>query len=130
MQGGLSEEQVETKFMLSTEYAALHPTPSDFVQSLYGNILGRAGSAAEVGPWVTLMTTVASEEGVIGAFRESTEAVDRAVSGLYWSILNGGSDNQAAMYVANLQSGGTLASVAVSIASSNAFVTLANRTVG
>jgi streptogramin lyase len=130
MRGGLSEEQLETKFMLSTEYAALHPTATDFVQSLYGNILGRAGSAAEVASWVSVLPPGAGEEGAISAFQQSTEAVDRAISGLYWSILDGANDGQVAARVASLQSGGTLASAAIAIASSNQFVGLANATVG
>jgi hypothetical protein len=130
MQGGVSEEQVESRFMLSTEYAALHPTSTAFVQSLYGNILGRAGSTAEVAAWVSALSTSASESDAISAFQRSSEATNRGLLGLYWSILNGGNDGAAATYLISLQSGGTLANVAIAMASSDFLVGLANATVG
>jgi streptogramin lyase len=129
MQGGMSEEKVESLFMLSTEYASLHPTQTDFVQSLYGNILGRAGSSPEVAAWVSLLTSSATESQVITGFLESSEAASRGLNGLYWSILDGITDSAAATHIASLQSGGTLANVAIAIASSGSFVTLANATV-
>jgi streptogramin lyase len=51
MQGGLLQEQMAAKFFDSTEYTGLHIVDSDFIQSLYTNILGRQASAAEVAGW-------------------------------------------------------------------------------
>jgi hypothetical protein len=46
LQHGGTEEQLETAFLTSPEY--LSHINTDFVQSLYLNILGRTGSASEL----------------------------------------------------------------------------------
>ncbi|HEV3079111.1 MAG TPA: DUF4214 domain-containing protein [Gemmataceae bacterium] len=49
LQHGASLESVEAGFITSPEY--LSNIDTDFVQSLYINLLGRTGSAAELAPW-------------------------------------------------------------------------------
>ena len=46
LQAGMSEKAVATAFLSSPEYSAKHGTDADFVQSLYANVLGRAGDSA------------------------------------------------------------------------------------
>jgi hypothetical protein len=49
LQNGGTEEQVESLFLTSPEYVS--HINVDYVQSLYINILGRSGSAAELAQW-------------------------------------------------------------------------------
>src|SRR5262249_17488369 len=49
LQAGNTEEQLETAFLTSAEYISHINT--DYVQSLYINILGRTGNGAELASW-------------------------------------------------------------------------------
>jgi hypothetical protein len=64
-------EQVETLFLTSPEY--LSHINTDFVQSLYFNILGRAGSSAELALWNNNIQNVGGLAGVANAFVRSPE---------------------------------------------------------
>jgi hypothetical protein len=66
-----TEEQMESLFLTSPEYISHINT--DFVQSLYLNILGRSGSPAELAQWNNNIQNVGGLAGVANAFVHSTE---------------------------------------------------------
>jgi hypothetical protein len=71
LRSGGTLEQVETLFLTSPEY--LSHINTDFVQSLYLNILGRAGSSAELALWDNNIQNVGGLAGVANAFVRSPE---------------------------------------------------------
>jgi hypothetical protein len=71
LQSGGTLEQVETLFLTSPEY--LRHINTDFVQSLYLNILGRTGSSAELALWNNNIQNVGGLAGVANAFVRSPE---------------------------------------------------------
>jgi hypothetical protein len=73
LQSGGTQEQLETDFLTSPEYISHIDT--DFVQSLYINILGRTGSASELAGWNNLLPTIGLT-GVANGFTHSTELRD------------------------------------------------------
>ena len=70
LQSGGTEQQMENIFLTSPEYLAHIDT--DFVQSLYINILGRTGSASELAFWNNQLQTLGLS-GVANGFTGSTE---------------------------------------------------------
>ncbi len=75
LQHGGTEEQLENAFLTSPEY--LGHINTDFVQSLYINILGRTGSAGEVAGWNDLIQQLGFA-GIANGFIESAE--NRAIT--------------------------------------------------
>jgi hypothetical protein len=71
LQNGGTEEQVETQFLTSPEYISHIDT--DFVQSLYLNILGRPGSLAELAGWNNNIQNLGGLAGVANDFVHSPE---------------------------------------------------------
>ena len=71
MQNGGTEEQVETLFLTSPEYISHIDT--DFVQSLYLNILGRPGSPDELAGWNNNIQNLGGLAGVASDFINSPE---------------------------------------------------------
>jgi hypothetical protein len=131
MQGGLTEEQVATDFLASSEYSALHPSDPDFVQSLYESLLGRQGASSEISGWTAALGAGTTRSQVVGLILNSTEAETRAVDGLSGFFLARAADpSSQAAWVTALQNGASLANVAAVIASSPGFVGRANSTVG
>jgi hypothetical protein len=72
LQHGGTEEQLEALFLTSPEYISHIDT--DFVQSLYLNILGRSGSPAELAQWNNILQNVGGLSGVASAFVNSPES--------------------------------------------------------
>ncbi len=70
LQNGGTEQQMENLFVTSPEYLAHIDT--DFVQSLYINILGRTGSASELAFWNNQLQTLGLS-GVANGFTGSAE---------------------------------------------------------
>jgi hypothetical protein len=70
LQNGASLESVEAGFITSPEY--LSHIDTDFVQSLYINLLGRTGSAAELAAWNNNIQTLGLA-GITNAFLTSQE---------------------------------------------------------
>jgi hypothetical protein len=70
-QTGGTEEQIETFFLTSPEYISHINT--DFVQSLYLNILGRPGSPAELAQWNNNIVNAGGLSGIANAFTHSPE---------------------------------------------------------
>ena len=81
----LALENLETRVVPAS---ALQPgTEAQFVQSLYSDVLGRAGSAADVSVWVGDLKAGRSVESVAGAFLSSPEHLSRQVGELYQTVL-------------------------------------------
>src|SRR5262249_5994674 len=70
LQHGASLESVEAGFITSPEYVSHIDT--DFVQSLYINLLGRTGSAAELALWNNSVQSLGLA-GIANAFLTSQE---------------------------------------------------------
>jgi hypothetical protein len=70
LQRGGTQEQLETLFLTSAEY--LSHINTDFVQSLYLNLLGRSGAASELAGWNNNLQTLGLA-GIANAFTGSTE---------------------------------------------------------
>jgi hypothetical protein len=70
LQNGATLESIETGFLTSPEY--LHHIDTDFVQSLYINILGRTGSAFELAFWDNQIQAIGLA-GIANAFVTSQE---------------------------------------------------------
>jgi hypothetical protein len=70
LQNGAILESIETGFLTSPEY--LHHIDTDFVQSLYINLLGRTGNAAELAFWDNQIQTIGLA-GVANGFVLSQE---------------------------------------------------------
>jgi hypothetical protein len=87
LQTGTTQQTVATDFLASSEYSADHPTDSDFVNSLYTNVLGRTGEASGVQVWLNALTTGTSRATVAADFVNSTESTTRVVNGDYTAFL-------------------------------------------
>jgi hypothetical protein len=85
LQHGASLESVEAGFITSPEY--LGRIDTDFVQSLYINLLGRTGSAAELALWNNDIQTVGLA-GIANAFLTSQEYRADNVSADFTSFLH------------------------------------------
>ncbi len=70
LQNGGTEQQMENIFLTSPEY--LSHIDTDFVQSLYINVLGRTGSSSELAFWNNQLQTIGLL-GVANGFTGSTE---------------------------------------------------------
>lgn len=92
MQAGMTQEQVQARFLESFAFSALHADTDDFIQSVYEDGLGRPASAFEVS---TLKADGASRAAIVDAVLGSTEAEAKAVEGLYGSILGRRADATA-----------------------------------
>jgi hypothetical protein len=80
LQKGGTEQQMENGFLTSPEY--LSHINTDFVQSLYINLLGRTGSASELAGWNTLLPTLGLA-GFVNGFTGSTEYRDDVATADY-----------------------------------------------
>jgi streptogramin lyase len=130
MQHGLTEQQVATGFLGSAEYNTAHTDTSDFVQSLYGNILGRKAAPTEVAAWANLLASGTSRASAVQSFLYSTESDLRVVNGLYFVMISPETGFNSSAYVTSLQQGMPLATVAASVTNSSAFANRAALTVG
>jgi hypothetical protein len=85
LQNGGTEQQMENLFLTSPEY--LSHIDTDFVQSLYINILGRTGSSSELAGWNNQLQTLGLV-GVANGFTGSTENRDNIITADYESYLH------------------------------------------
>jgi hypothetical protein len=118
---GTSTTQIAANLFNSVEYEI------NTVNSYYQNYLHRAGSPAEVGPWVTLMQQGATEEQVAEAFLESDEYAalnsnstdpgnpedsDEFVLALYHDVLGrGATSDEVAGWITELNQGDQVMSI-------------------
>jgi hypothetical protein len=75
-------EQVIQGIVSSPEYASLYPSDFAYVQSLYTNLLGRVGSAAEVQSWLNVLPAL-GRAGVAAGFTSSVEFRTNVVTQFY-----------------------------------------------
>lgn len=85
LQNGGTEEKLETLFLTSPEYIGHINT--DFVQSLYINILGRTGSASELAGWNNAIQQLGLA-GIANAFTNSTENRSNTVRSYFQTFLH------------------------------------------
>lgn len=71
--GVLSPEEVLFNILLSPEYEGLHRDPTNFVESLYRNLLLRKSDPPGLANWVDLLSRGGSREEVVYGFLESDE---------------------------------------------------------
>jgi hypothetical protein len=85
LQHGGTEEQLENLFLTSPEYQGHINT--DFVQSLYINILGRTGSASELAGWNSQLRQLGLG-GIASGFTQSAENRADTVLALFQTFLH------------------------------------------
>jgi hypothetical protein len=131
LQLGASEEDVALLFLTSPEYNALHADNTDFVQSLYRNVLGREGETSGVQSYVNSLNGGESRASVAATFLHSTEEDLRAVDSFYAVFLARQGDSGGVNgWVTSLQNGSeTLADVAQAFLSTQEFINRAGQTV-
>jgi streptogramin lyase len=129
MQQGLTAEQIAADFHDSAEYSALHATDADFIQSLYFDILGRAGTAPELTSWEAAIAGGLSRAQVVQAFLGSPEAATRDAIGFGVAFFGPASPSSYDAFVAALESGTSQVEVAIEEITSGGFVGRANQTV-
>jgi hypothetical protein len=100
-------EQVIQGLVSSAEFFALHgSTNSAYVDALYGSILNRTGSNAEVQAWVNLLNSGTSRASVAGSFLSSQEYRTGLVESYYKQFLGRVADAAGlAAWVAQLNAG-------------------------
>ncbi len=85
LQNGGTEEQLENAFLTSPEY--LSHISTDFVQSLYINILGRTGSASELAGWNNIIQQIGFG-GIANGFIGSVENRSITLSTYFQTFLH------------------------------------------
>jgi hypothetical protein len=85
LQSGNTEEQLETLFLTSPEYISHINT--DYVQSLYINILGRTGNSAELASWNSNIQSLGLR-GIANGFVTSPENRLNTVRGYFQTFLH------------------------------------------
>ena len=129
LQAGASEEEVAAAFLSSPEYSAKNVTDGAFVQSLYENVLGRAGDQAGINNWTQVLGAGTSRAAVAASFIGSSESSQRAIDGDYNDFLGRVGDTAGVnSWVAQVQNGSmTLAEVAALFAGSPEYVNRASQ---
>ena len=87
MQAGLTDEQLEAVFISSAEYIARQGAGAGWVQGLYVNMLGRAGTQAEVNLWLSQLQRGASPQTIAYAFATSRESQGNRIRADYQTFL-------------------------------------------
>jgi hypothetical protein len=88
MQAGLSDEQLEAKFIGSPEYIAQHGgNGAGWVRGLYHDLLGRNATDAEVSGWVNALNKGVSTETIAFGFASSPEREAMRIRDDYFSYL-------------------------------------------
>jgi len=127
LQTGTSQQTVATDFLASPEYSAKHSSNSDFVESLYENVLGRAGEPSGTAFWLAALGSGTSRATVAADFVTSTESALRVVNGDYTAFLQrSGEPSGVNFWLNRLQSGAlTLPQVAADFLGSTEYAGLA-----
>jgi VCBS repeat-containing protein len=88
MRAGLSDEQLEAKFIGSPEYIAQHGgNGAGWVRGLYHDLLGRNATDAEVSGWVNALNRGVSTESIAFGFASSPEREAMRIRDDYFSYL-------------------------------------------
>jgi Domain of unknown function (DUF4214) len=85
---GETELQVAEQFILSPEYQANHAGNSSFVFGLYGDVLGRVPSGAEITFWTQALAAGATRAALAVDFLTSSEAYVDLLNDAYSNILH------------------------------------------
>ena len=92
LMNGLTYDQAYQLFLASPEYQALHASDTNFIDSLYQNVLGRAEATAERDAWLQSLQSGVTRAQVAQRFVTSTEAYTRTIENLYRQDLGRPSD--------------------------------------
>jgi hypothetical protein len=84
---GATEEQIVVGFLSSDEYRALHPSDTDFVDSLYVELLGRFRNAGEATQYEGQVQSL-GRAAFVRAFLDQIETRLRAIDGFYVGFEN------------------------------------------
>jgi hypothetical protein len=105
---GVPEAVVVQGFLGSPEYQALYSSATDYVESLYVNLLGRTADPAEVAGWVSALNTGAlTRAQVASGFLSSNESYKLAVDNDYTIFYHRPADAVGeAGWISQLQTGG------------------------
>lgn len=123
---GLTERQAAYFFTISPEYQADHTSNSDYINSLYQDMLLRTPSASELSGWQTAMSGGQSRFQVSTEFAKGQEAATRIVDAFYYNFLHRVPDSGAQDLITGLVAGTTTAEKAgVNILASDEFFALA-----
>jgi hypothetical protein len=127
-QSGASLETVATLFLTNPYYNTLHASNADFIQSLYGNLLGRQASTQEIAAWQSFMVGPVTRADVVRLIIQAADT--RAVQGDYEALFGRQADPAGLAAAVNaLQSGFSLVDLDVMFIASNEFATRAAKTV-
>jgi hypothetical protein len=124
---GTSEMDLARALIASAEFQAAHPDNASYVAALYGTILRRSPSGAEISNWVSALQNGVSRDAVAVAILDSTESYQIMVNCDYTYFLHRPADPAGIQaWLAQLQSGqATPAIVAESLLASDEFFALA-----
>lgn len=123
---GLTERQAAYFFAISPEYQADHTSDSDYIDSVYQDMLLRTPSASELSGWQTAMSGGQSRFQVSTEFAKGQEAATRIVDAFYYNFLHRVPDSGAQDLITGLVAGTTTAEKAgVNILASDEFFALA-----
>ncbi|HEY2158035.1 MAG TPA: DUF4214 domain-containing protein, partial [Isosphaeraceae bacterium] len=127
-QHGLSEEQVATYFLTSTEFNADNPDTTSFIQALYEDTQGRQGTAGEVAAWTSTLGLGLTRAQIVSSFIYSLESL--AIPLAFAQQLFNATEFAVDGYVTLIQTGKiTLAQAVATIASGQGFINRANAAV-
>lgn len=131
MNTGTSQQQVATILLQSSEFSQDHPGNSDFVATLYGDVLGRQPTAVETNAWDAFLNAGGTRGALVEDVVYSIEAADREVDGFYSVFLGRTPDTtELNRWVASIFKGVSPTTVAIVQASSAEFVKRADKTIG
>jgi hypothetical protein len=124
MQGGLGEQQVKTAFLSSPEYYQDQGNnPTNWLSSLYQNVLHRTPSGAELAGWNQVLQNGTSRAIVAMGFVNSQEAHSLEVTSTYERLLGRNPDLAGlAIWVAAIGQGLTPSALEAQFAASQEYV--------
>jgi len=104
MQAGLDERGLWRAFLCSAEYSARYATNSEFVQSLYQNLLGRGADASGLVHWTSQLASGMPRSQLVETLMNTTERYTFLVRQLYHRFLNrSAAANEVAYWLEQLQ---------------------------
>ncbi len=108
MVGGVTEQQLVLTFLSSAEYQSLHSTNTEFVQSLYRNVLSREPDSG-LAFWTNSLATGSSRASVAKSFTDPILTSEAMVDAFYTALLHRAPDAAGQTFWENfLEQGGTI----------------------
>jgi hypothetical protein len=106
---GVSENAVIQQSLTSPEFlAANNSSQMAFLDSLYGDVLGRTASTSELAFWQSAMASGMSQQSIVQSFLQSPEAATGVVQGAYQAFLNRVGESNGVNFWTNGLSSGSL----------------------